>query len=498
MTGYSLQGAGQWPQGSPVYPYTLDHLYVDPVAGNDFNNPSGSQARPLRTMQEVSRRLVGYQGRVDVHMRNAVYPLPANGTFLQSRMLNGVVRFVGDDVWDPTLYTVLLATTAQAGTTPASIVVTGPLVVDAFAALTLEVTSGGVKRRRTIRNNDATSIVPCTGVTGAAPGDTVRVLSTNARFAIPVPAGSKAGSISNYVFAQDCPAYNAGSFDAAVGFPGTTNNTGLCFQAVKFLDQRLSPWVASYFGRLPLYLYGVEALSFSAFAMVGTRCFAGTGLDGMFDQTVNGILTSASTDSGWGLSQQNFGPIVEDVTFWGTSATREPLIGAPFVQFVSGEKNLLQFIGGRWPRLGPASPFPQATNAFGNVYLMPSMDAQAIPPLIDFSTSALAFAAVDVPGIGSNLNILAADIRGGTQGGLVVRDGAQCIAATGTLASTVGGSAVAVRRGGRLLVRAPATMGDAIATDWLVEGQPAFNKSVFAAAGVGVLGTDSASLAVSI
>lgn len=86
MVPYFFDSFGYWP-------YSLEHtdrtdmkyleeeqmvkeieFYVDPEKGSDTNNDGHSKEYPLKTYQEVERRIAELVPRVTVHMLPGVYP----------------------------------------------------------------------------------------------------------------------------------------------------------------------------------------------------------------------------------------------------------------------------------------------------------------------------------------------------------------------------------------------------------------------------------------
>jgi hypothetical protein len=268
------------------------NLYVDPLNGNDFN--LGTIGSPVKTLEFVDQILPNFsQHPVDVHLRRGSYPLPASGTWLQSRILNNTIRVFGDTTWDPSVNQVLHAEAAQAGTTASVIKQTG-LVANALIGRTCEVTVGGVRQRKLIKGNTTTDVL-VDEVFNPAPnvGDPVRITQSLAVLQMPTNPGTS----DLYYLAADqvITTQNFSSF----GFAPPLPQTGLIFENIALESS------ASYFGwaigRGLVYAYGVELRHSAVGAnkaplfLIGTQLFSGLN------------LSNRDADVGFGVSAAAYG-----------------------------------------------------------------------------------------------------------------------------------------------------------------------------------------------
>jgi hypothetical protein len=475
--GYSQLAFGAWPQSAPVYPAqpNPEVLYIDPVNGKDFNNPSGSQARPLRTFDELSKRLVGFTNAVDVHLRNATYVLPTGGVFLKSRMLNGRIRMFADEAWDPTVYSVVLTGPALAGSTKVSVVVAGgeDFPTNSLIGLTIEVTHLGVKQLRTIRNNTVDeggneTIVPVWGFDAISDGDVVRVLGNNALIVTP-----DSESADSYVFAADSPAYQPfyNEFDG-----GSIAAPGLQLEGVAFDGATFGFGLA--FGALPVWLYGVQLPGDIAIEGTATTLNIGDGFQGTRPEI-----------QGWGLGTTNAlaaGGFFERCKISGFIASK-----ADFG--VIGVGTQMQLLGGRFTRI------LDGVQSGSRLFTPPGFPFdQTVPVLLDSSGGASVALRMD----GASdiiVELTNADIHGGGAGIEVAQGGTLVLDSTVT-GSTDAGDAVFLDYGqGRIILRGSPQFGDAVATDWDVAGSGgAVNKSFFSGAGQALLSATDAGVIVQV
>jgi hypothetical protein len=475
--GYNQLAFGGWPLSAPVYPAAPNPevLYIDPVSGKDFNNPSGTQARPLRTFDELSKRLVGFTNAVDVHLRNATYVLPTGGVFLKPRMLNGRIRIFADEVWDPTVYSVVLTGPALAGSTKVSVVIAGgeDFPANSLIGLTIEVTHLGVKQKRTIRNNTVDesgneTIVPVWGFDAISDGDVVRVFNNNSLIVTPDSESADA-----YVFAADCPAYAPffGEFDG-----GSIAAPGLQVEGVAFDGATFGFGLA--FGALPVWLYGVQLAGDISIDAAGTVLNIGDGFIGTRPEVQGwglgitnpfgfGGFYERSKVSGYIASQAEFGIL--------TVGTQMQLLGGRFTRVLSG------VLTGSRLSMPPGFPFDQTVPV-----LLDSSGTASVALGMDFASDAL-------------IELTNATILGGGAG-IEVRQGGTLVLDSTVTGSTDSGDAVFLDYGqGRIILRGSPQFGDAVATDWDAAGAGgAVNKSFFSGAGQALLSATDAGVIVQV
>lgn len=472
--GYSVLAFGGWPaKAAPVYSANPNPqvMYVDPLAGSDINNPSATQARPLKTLAEVSKRIVGFPNAVDIHLKNADYPLPDGGVFLESRMLNGRIRIVADEVWDPTVFTVQLSGPAAPASDVTSIVLAGIGPQPSYRGLTLEVTSGGVVQRRTIRNNGTVGegpadqfFIPAYAFDAVVPGDAVRVLVHNARMRPPATANA-----DTYIFAADCPTYEQIDTDA-IGNNSSERKPGLLLQGVSLPAGAGSQ--ALYFGRVQLWMYGVQQPDPYALYLRDTEWMTGAGLFseqpehegwgfGVLDTGAHFFMQGAS-GSGYICAVGDFGVM---------SRSEMALYGGAFVRLLGGLQG---------SKLNTLGPFPQN-----------------IPTLFDARGGGSV--AVKFDGPDANAVLKAAEVHGGGAG-IQVDNGATVTIDAAVTGGTDAGDAVSVGYGrGRVLLTGGVPQFGGAGTDYVVAGAAApQNKAFFAAVGDSILGLKDASVIVRV
>lgn len=472
--GYATGVFGTWPPLAPMFqPHTVQ-LWWDPINGADIN-PGTMQTRPVATAERI-RSLIAEVTPVPVtvNMRTGFYVLPSAGLFLPPRMLSGPVRFRANPTWDPTVFTVLKAEAAGAGTTDASIVLTG-MVDNEFQGRTLEVTSGGVVQRKTIRSNTATTVEPVDAfLIPPAEGDAVRILTSNAVFVLP-PAPTLERGL--YMFAGDqptCPALLYNFLTQA----SNEGQAGVVLEGVKLANQAEPSYGAYGFGAMDLFLYGVESTedftNSGALFFIGTHVHAGVDLDAL-DGGENLL------DYGWGLHTENIKPFtLHGGWFIGHCVASGD--GGQFPESFGGSRIIM--LGGRAVRLltdeclvlmfGPFDiTIPFLLDAGGT--------ASAALALTSSLAQFLTYGAINIQGGGAGITLASGAVME-MQGDLV----------TG---GTDAGNAVGIQGAAHMLIYGAPQFGDAVATDWVVFGTAPVNKSFFAAPGDTLLGADSVSWA---
>jgi hypothetical protein len=475
--GYSRYAFGTWPNSAPLYPTNTQplQLYVDPLNGHDYNNQAASAIRPLRTMREVTRRIVAYAGPVEVHLKSGTYVLPDGGVFLESRMLNGMVHIFGDEEWDPNLFAVLFEGVAQDGTDEKTIfVIPGDIVTDQLNGYILETTHNGVRERRLVRNNVSDSegpdfIKPTRGFTnGLTDGDTFRVLSPNAVLqAAPIDPEL---FVDSYVFAADCPSYPPFNLELT---GGTVNNPGLFLEYVQLTGEN---YFGMYFGRLPLWAYGVIVPGSLNLNLKGTMVQAGTGFSNSQPE-VEGM--------GIGIVDPDlFGFYFEDALFAGH------LVSAG--SWGSTPSSRVELYGGRFFRM----IFPTREGAPTYIACDGLGDPNTVKVLFD--TGITGSPCIDTH---YNTYFRMGDVELFTNGGagVLVRDGStvEMQGDGGVIGSAGGGTAVQVDYGQcRCIIEGAPSYGDPLNLDYVVVGEPPQNKSFFAAPGDAILSTADASVIV--
>ena len=452
-------GGGIWREY--VIGPTQSDIYWDPATGNDANTGLTTVTAVATAVRVASLIGTNVITDVTVHLTHNGGALPDSGLFLTSKLLQGKrIRFLADEVWDPTVYTVTATGTAGAATTGLNI--TGTFTLGAYNSLTIEFTSiGGVevplaqRQRKTIRDNTTTGILPVLGFDPPPiAGDTYRILTPNCYLSAPVIAGP---AVSYYVFAQDMAGISASQFDALEAFGGTASlkqTPGVIIEGVGLKHSVSFGFID--FGRLPLYLYGVSARDSIAFH--GTTVCAGSNLSGYAQY------------EGWGLVAKQ-PRVVRDAWLYGylwalTSLAdiedggRVVLLGgrASYLR----TSNLLTIYGGLF---GLANPF-----LFQHDGHNPQLQ-------------------VGVVNLGTNersIIMLYGDIViTKPSPGIALQVGAGSFVSIGS--GVTGPGAVKVDGGGEISCYSAPALGDAAALDWTVVNLAAVNKSFFAGASTGLM-----------
>jgi hypothetical protein len=422
-------------------------LYVDPTSGNDTN--PGTQALPIATLLEADRRIpTTLAFAATIHIRNDTYVLPDRGYFLRSRVLNAPLTVLADESWDSSVFQVISAGTAGAGTVAGSIAIAGAPAIDLYANETIEFLNGAaIGQRQRIRDNTTTEIIPNRLFSPApAPGDAYRIIRPTP--IVIMPATSPAAG-SRYVFVQDMlctPLLPSATVPESV------------LNALSLTGFQLTgtpAWAIVLFGTGTVRLNGIDAGNLStALSCVDTNLGAGTDV--------------ASLWSGWG--------------FRGSRVSLSQ--GAAFRGFYNGEIASSElsfsgpgcssiFLGGRGNRiLGPAGG--DMSIGFGNIpFLIRTPPGPRSVSVGSFGECGnlinLALVQIEhTPGDEAADKIYVAG-----QNTVIIRD--TCTG--GALAN----SAVQALYGGQVVVVGVPVFGNA--TNWFVTGLPAFGNGDFGAVG---------------
>jgi hypothetical protein len=287
--GWVLPGLGASSLRSNTSTNAPVDIYVSTNNGSDTIGV-GTQTLPLKTLGFMEYILPDtINNPVNVHLDSGTFLLPDRGVFIRSRALNDLLRIYADDVWDPSVFSVLRTEPAAAGSGANVVNFVGPLVPNAFMGKTIEVFHAGVRQRKTIRDNTATAITPtCPFSPAVAPGDAARILQSNVVIAPPVSYGFRA----EYVFCEDSFGWKEMFFDGAFvtfGIPLPPITPGLMLEGVSLSV----PLTSFLFGNVPLFTYGIEGLGVPGGYFIqgsGLKWYSGTGVVGRF------------ADEGWGVS----------------------------------------------------------------------------------------------------------------------------------------------------------------------------------------------------
>lgn len=259
--GFQKPGFGVWPPGMPAFQKTDSTLtlYLDPVGGDD-DKVGTSRVNAVRTPARISDLVALYPGNVDVHMRSGAAVLPSRGWFLLPRMFGGLVRFLADEAWDPSVYTVIGGDRTSEAATTDSVIKASGLVVDALQDLSVRFTTGAAAGQyRRIRDNTVTDITPSTAFDPApGVGDTYQVFTSNAYFALPALPDGETDVVTNYVFCADSPGIAPPPFDwSGFGYLTISRPLGILFDGVG-LRGGTGFW-RHYFGATTVYFFGTDA-----------------------------------------------------------------------------------------------------------------------------------------------------------------------------------------------------------------------------------------------
>lgn len=419
-------------------------LYVDPVAGNDFN--LGTIGSPVKTLDFVDAVLpddIRYP--VNVHLKAANYVLPASGTFLSSRILNSTLRLFGDPVWDPSVDQVIHAEAAQAGTTDAVIKQTG-LVANTLIGRTCEVTVGGIKQRKTIKGNTATDVLVCEKFNPAPnPGDPVRITQTRAIFVTPAAAVA----VDTYQFARHQAVAGQDPTAGQYGSLAPTPQPGIILENVAFDCSVNAGYGGVSFAEGLFYLYGVDGRRSNPGGSQPTlffnlsQAFAGLGLNGR------------DADRGYGSSCVNIGQqspaIFTSGSFTGYYAGEsavpaainggEIILWSGFAHFMLLTENRSATVFGN---ADSTIPFTIQNVGSGCVNMVPNPANGAVGTCqANFSF------AVDI------------DANGGVGPIVVVQNGAICNIDANVTGASAGAVSVLVSAGGRVYVSPTPALGGA-------------------------------------
>lgn len=459
---YAEHAFGVWVPKSPVFQPHAEQLFWDPVNGSD-NNPGTNRLRPVKSADKIRRLLQLVTGACDVNMRSGRYVLPDGGVFLEPRVYTGLLRFRANAEWDPTVFTALKTEAAGAGTTDESIALTG-MVADAFEGLTVEVTSaGGVVQRKTIRNNTTTEIIPVEAfILPIAEGDAVRVLQTNAIFVAPTGALER----FLYTFCSDSLAMPVG-LEQQLQSSNYDHPVGLALEGVAFSRDDDSFFFEYAFGKVTLYMYGVETgpepnVLSRVLHFFGTEVHCGCNLD-------------TEADFGWGVScllpNGILGSVDNGGTVYGYIVS---LGGMPETNYGS----YMHFYGGRCSRFLGSDLNVTILGGFSIPYWITPSGASTTMNVAGERSSVVLNGLIETIGGGEGLDFLAGATL--TLGENVTRIGGS-------------GNSGAVSGGARIILLGDCNYGDAVAADWQAFGSAAVNKSFFAAQGDTILGSDNVS-----
>lgn len=459
FTTLAMETAGVTPElpllpDPPSADATLD-LYLDPVDGDDANT-GRSTSQAVQTPLRISELIPLWPGNVDIHMKSGAAVLPARGWFLRARALNGLIRFVADEVWDPAVFTVVGGNRIAGAATTGLVIKDAGLVINALQDLSVRFTTGAASGQyRRIRNNTVTDVIPSTAFDPApAPGDTYQIFTSNAYFALPALPDGETDIVSDYVFCADSPSVAPLPFDwSGFGYLTMSRPLGVLFDGVGLRGG--TGFYRYFFGATSVYFFGTDAntdfqASYDPMGASGGVMYSGYGLpDYVLKQ-------------GWGFAGSG-GPTTE----------REQLIGCWHCGDFWYLPEYGVFLGGRYE--DAVSPYGGSNTFYGDW-----VDG-SIAPL--FGSSAADFC-LQLNSPNSVVDLVKGIVLGQFQilYGQIVHMSRDV---------TGGPLGVAVFWGARLLLNGGAPqLGDAVATDWQVFGVANVNKSFFAAANTIRLGTD--------
>jgi len=170
--------------------FSID-LYVRAVDGNDNN--VGSTAAPLATLQAAIDKIPHIVNDLVVIHIGPDGGTPYDFPLIANRVLNANVYLICDGADSGDGFTDLLSSTAALACSDFNVVKTSGLTPNEYQGKTIEILTGAATGdRRTIRDNDATDIVPCaTFSASVAEDDTYRILEPAIEASIDTVAGDE-------------------------------------------------------------------------------------------------------------------------------------------------------------------------------------------------------------------------------------------------------------------------------------------------------------------